>query len=110
MKRVAFILLTVVVLSCKKHEKKLEGTWFVEYFVDDLKTEDFTLLFEEGGKGKLNGISDFSWSVNKKDLALTIAEVQRTWENNRNKKNVQFYIANDEEGRFLRMEMERIKE
>lgn len=105
----AITLFTLTILSCQKHEKKLEGSWFVEYFIDDLKTGDFTLVLDEGGTGKKDGVFDVLWSVNKKDLTLTIDDIERVWENNRNKKNIQFYISNDEEGKFLRMEMERIK-
>ena len=87
----------------------MEGTWFVEYFENDLKTNDFTMLFEEGGKGKIDGITNISWSVNKKDLVLITNEYKQEWENNRNKKNIQFYLSNDTSGNFLRMEMERIE-
>lgn len=87
----------------------MEGTWFVEYFENDLKTNDFTMLFEEGGKGKVDGITNMSWSVNKKDLTLIINDYKQEWENNRNKKNIQFYLSNDTLGNFLRMEMERIE-
>ncbi len=104
------ITLTLISLfSCKKHEKKLEGSWFVNYFKNDLKTNDFTLLLNEGGTGKIDGVITVSWIVNKKDLTLLIDNHSQDWENNRNKKNEQYYISIDSLGNYLRMEMERIK-
>lgn len=109
MKYLIALITTTTLLSCSKHENRMEGTWFVEYFENDLKTNDFTMLFEEGGKGKVDGITNMSWSVNKKDLTLIINDYKQEWENNRNKKNIQFYLSNDTLGNFLRMEMERIE-
>ena len=110
MRILSIISITLLLLSCKKHEKKIEGSWFVNYFVNDTKTEDFTLKLDEGGSGKLDGATDVTWSTNKKDLTLIINGKSQEWENNRNKKNTQYYLSNDSIGNFLRMEMERIKE
>ena len=86
--RYIIILFTVFTLiGCKKHEKKLEGSWFVNYFENDLKTTDFTLILDEGGTGKLDGGTDVTWAVNRKDLTIIINNQSQEWENNRNKKN-----------------------
>ncbi len=109
MKYFIITLTFISLFSCKKHEKKLEGSWFVNYFKNDLKTNDFTLLLNEGGTGKIDGVTDVSWGVNKKDLTLIIDDYSQDWENNRNKNNEQYYISSDSLGNYLRMEMERIK-
>ena len=72
MRILSIISITILLLSCKKHEKRIEGSWFVNYFVNDTKTEDFTLKLDEGGSGKLDGATDVTWSTNKKDLSTTL--------------------------------------
>jgi len=109
MRSVLFILMPCIAFSCAKHENKLEGSWFVNYFVNDSKTEDFTLKLDEGGSGEKDGSTEVTWTVNKKELTLIINDNAQKWENNRNKRNIQFYLSNDSAGNYLRMEMERIK-
>lgn len=109
MRKIIFAALVLVMISCS-HENRLEGSWFAEYFVNDLKTTDFTLVLREDGSGEIDGAQQIKWSVNKKDLVLTTDETAETWENNRNKKNEQFYIRTDSTGIFLRMELDRIRE
>ncbi|MBK20897.1 MAG: hypothetical protein CMP63_01075 [Flavobacteriales bacterium] len=87
----------------------MEGSWFVNYFVNDSKTGDFTLKLDEGGIGKKDGSTDITWTINKKELTLIINGYSQIWENNQNKRNNQFYLSSDSSGNYLRMEMERIK-
>ncbi len=103
------ISITCILFSCSKHEKRLEGSWFVSYFINDSKTEDFTLKLEEGGSGKKDGLTDVIWTLDKKELTLIINGSAQIWENNQNKRNIQYYISSDSTGKYLRMEMERIK-
>ena len=109
MRSVLFISIAWIAFSCTKHENKLEGSWFVNYFVNDSKTEYFTLKLDEGGLGEKDGSTEVIWTVNKKELTLIINGNAQKWENNRNKRNIQFYLSNDSVGNYLRMEMERIK-
>ena len=109
MKTTLLISITCILFSCSKHENRLEGSWFVNYFVNDSKTEDFTLKLDEGGSGKKDGSTDVIWAVNKKELTLIINGNSQTWENNQNRRNNQYYLSSDSTGNYLRMEMERIK-
>lgn len=104
------VALTLLTITSCSHEGRMEGSWFVEYFVNDLKTTDFILVLNEDGSGEIDGGEQLKWAVNKKDLILTIGETDETWENNRNRKNQQFYLRTDSLGDFLRMELDRIKE
>tara|TARA_Y100001968_G_C19262931_1_gene670206 strand:+ start:404 stop:733 length:330 start_codon:yes stop_codon:yes gene_type:complete len=109
MRTALFISIACIFFSCSKHENRLEGSWFVNYFVNDSKIEDFTLKLNEGGSGEKDGSTEVTWSVNKRDLTLIINANAQKWENNRNKRNIQFYLSSDSLGNYLRMEMERIK-
>ncbi|MBI33974.1 MAG: hypothetical protein CMP67_01245 [Flavobacteriales bacterium] len=109
MKPFISFLLVLILFSCSKHENRMEGSWFVNYFINDSKTEDFTLVLNEGGTGEKNGLTEVTWSVSKSELTLIMNDDVQKWENNKNKKDIQFYLSNDSLGNYLRMEMERIK-
>ena len=100
---------TIAILSCAKHENRMEGSWFVNYFINDSKIEDFKLKLNSGGTGQKDGLEEVIWSISKKKLIIVIDDYSQEWENSRNKRNTQFYISNDSIGNYLRMEMERIK-
>ena len=110
MKTLFFIFCAVTLFSCTKLENRLEGSWFVTYLINDTKTNDFTLQLEKDGTGLKNGQIELTWSLKKKVLFIKMLNSIVDWDNNRNKKNEQYFLSTDSLENFHRMEMERIKE
>ena len=104
-----YIFCAVTLFSCTKLENRLEGSWFVTYFINDTKTHDFILKLEEDGSGLKDGQVELTWSLKKKVLSITRSNYNVDWDNNRNKKNEQYFISTDSLEKFHRMEMERIQ-
>lgn len=109
-KIIACLLLLTVAMSCGKIEKRIVGSWFVVYHVNDTPTTDFVMTFNEDGKGTTDGVTNFAWEASNKTLSITNdgEDKPTEWENTRNKKNIQFYTTTDSTGTIFRMEMERI--
>ncbi|MFT4898954.1 MAG: hypothetical protein ACI9U0_000742 [Flavobacteriales bacterium] len=110
MKILLYIFCTAALFSCTKLENRLEGSWFVTYLINDTKTNDFTLQLEEDGTGLKDGQVELTWNLKKKVLSITTSNYTVDWDNNRNKKNEQYFISTDSLEQFHRMEMERIQE
>lgn len=110
MKKLLFIACSLLLLSCTKLENRLKGSWSITYLINDIKTEDFTLQLEKDGTGLKDGQIELTWNIKKKKLSIKMLNSTVDWDNNRNKKNEQYFLSTESLENFHRMEMERIKE
>lgn len=112
MKKLLYILIVIVFVSCGKVENRIIGSWFVTHLENDTPVTDYTMTFNEDGKGIVDGENEFSWTVSKKTLSIKFESEEKgtDWENTRNKKNEQYFIFTDSLDNLYRMEMDRIKE